>query len=1329
MRCKDPRVLILVNRLRFAALLPCKPAPMNLDAGRSQIHNRIQSYIHSRLRSYIRRILTVILLSLVPQLPILASTDATTGGSSQTSATVVVPAITQAELVEAVTVSISKVEEFRFIREEAKRLGIKVYLFGGTAAAFGHYVRWDLLRQKGDPRFHPARFDYKYINIYRSTQDLDIVVDGPTNALTTLAKAIVENFPYLQGSKGLKQAWEVRSLREDMGDKLALLNNPDFLNQHTDSQSVGLIELTDPQNPNERIRDLRDWNNIATSGFLRDMLEGKIHYYFSQKHGSTNFAKEGRNPPILSAIRYFIKVVQLDLEMRPEDVGVLKQIISDFNPAAIEKHDYLPHWFEDNAPKLIQNAIDVQTAMKLIDEVGLRGKLKKIGEIGTVGSVAWWIGKQPLVSKPLGKGFGQTAAELGIDVVAHETTSFLVYEAITRSHKLIPNVLISRDNYPGEVAAHGDGFYAMIGDRSGFRGTGFTIRFHVKPDARDKSDFDIQGNIIIVHNRDAIEVIPENLTMNLIDYYSWLQSVDEISKDDLGIFHRLRLSMRANFAHPSEKELNFVNSLSWDELNDLFMKDPSFDSKKLLIAHIALRLNDFGKVVDLLQRLKNTEKGMSVAEAEALRETVLRDYGERFRKMAVNQPLSENNAIRAFEFGVFKGHEDIFLQKMEPHLKSASAIIALWKKWHRINPDFFEDIQSFRNSPLLWQKVSRLAKMFFSFQPTSDQVRELEHLPPIILMGLGAKKSSDPLVMMQSLMAGTGPIQGPAFRSLNKELRSIWKHRKGFFFELKPSQNEILKILPIVNDQLILGDLIEYCFSHLSWRRLAEWRDLLLSLPAPTVLTEGESTARISSLVDQIVEEFINKSPGVEDLAKALNVEILSAKSQKNLKSALLEHLNTFQDVIDAAKIIRNKTELESELLAHREIFNGFAYSHQSVDEYGLVTNYGESSFLAFVEYIKQNPNDVEYPLVFLSENKRRYDVDGLEVVEASWLKGVKGYIRENQKNLHNIAGLKRSAPSLKAYRDYLPMALNVARSLAEFIQLLNDWDWYLEENFVSQKKQIEEIHMEILPIALGQMLVKHYSGTGSFIPASDFSFFMQEITVPSVALRMVDNFISSGSLSVYDGGSVKLGRETRVSKDVQAQFQDGVALYEIIHRNKIAKLVSWDQSLTMSVIKNLIQKDRVERLGLATEKEFILMVQKYYTLMNLKMAMNSMPIKDRSQKVAGVLVDIQVWPQNIDRGLLAFDDEIEKQFATIIEKYKNLEVSVWGESGHSIRRAWSKVVGAQDPDNIEKVLDAEISHVDQMIERFVKAHPHLNHQLDHLMKPNAVMTCRRAIE
>ena len=51
---------------------------------------------------------------------------------------------TSEDLKKEVIARASKVEEFEFIAEQAKRLGVKAYLFGGTASAYAHYVNWDL---------------------------------------------------------------------------------------------------------------------------------------------------------------------------------------------------------------------------------------------------------------------------------------------------------------------------------------------------------------------------------------------------------------------------------------------------------------------------------------------------------------------------------------------------------------------------------------------------------------------------------------------------------------------------------------------------------------------------------------------------------------------------------------------------------------------------------------------------------------------------------------------------------------------------------------------------------------------------------------------------------------------------------------------------------------------------------------------------------------------------------------------------------------------------------------------------------------------------------
>ncbi len=450
--------------------------------------------------------------------------------------------LTIQELRHALIARLPRVPEYRFINKEAERLGVRVYLFGGTAAAYAHYVRWDLLREKGDSRFQADRFDYDFTNIYRSNQDLDIVVDGSAAQIAELQKRLQEVFPHFQGSK---EAWEVRSLREKVNGKIALLNNPDFLNQNTDSNSVGLIAINEP-NELLAVRDLREWQK-PDSHFLTDILHNQLHYYHSDLHHTTELAKAGRNPEIFSVIRYLVKVVQFELDMNPDDLRHIQQMVEQFNPEGLMGDvGYQKQWLEKNSVKLIQHAVNIEYAWNLIEKLGLRNKLIAISnDAGVVNTMAWWLSREPLRSQDVGKGKGRSPKELGIDIVAHETKSFSAYESITRAHTGEANVLVSRENVPGETAALGKGFYTRVG-RTGARGTGLTIRFHLDPNAVEGVDFkyDPESGYVIVTNKSALKVIPESLNLGPLEYF---QMIDSFDPNEKGIFEKLKRRLKNQF--------------------------------------------------------------------------------------------------------------------------------------------------------------------------------------------------------------------------------------------------------------------------------------------------------------------------------------------------------------------------------------------------------------------------------------------------------------------------------------------------------------------------------------------------------------------------------------------------------------------------------------------------------------------------------------------------------------------------------------------------------------------------------------------------------------
>ncbi len=501
--------------------------------------------------------------------------------------------ISKNEMTKALAAHLMDVEEFRFIRNEAQNLGVRVYLFGGTAASYAHYTKWDVLRLKGDARYQPQRFDYDYTNIYRSTQDLDIVVDGPAEKALALQDRLRAQFPYLQGNKS---AWEVRLLRESMGGAEALLNNSDFLNQHTDSNSVGLIEVTVPPADEPLVRDLRDWNS-SSPFFLKDVLEGKIHFYFSPLHNSTTRYLDGTNPPLFSVIRYLTKAFQYDVAMREEDLAIVRSVIKDFNPKTELTKHYTQERLESLGKKLIQHAVNIESAWNQLETLGLRQLLIGIkNNTYESQSMAWWLNREPLRSKPIGvfdsnhhsqnssdqtpsnkPWLGMTAGEiakvlnLNELIVSHETIDFLAYESITRAHTGEPNVLVSRQGaYTGETAMYGEGFYVRMG-RAGARGTGFTIRFSVHPQAREGVDFVLSGaeDHFIFRNKAALKVIPESLNIGPIEYFEMLASNQSLNSTDRGILEKLRRRINHKGHSLSSEEIQQIYSLVLGEIKKL----------------------------------------------------------------------------------------------------------------------------------------------------------------------------------------------------------------------------------------------------------------------------------------------------------------------------------------------------------------------------------------------------------------------------------------------------------------------------------------------------------------------------------------------------------------------------------------------------------------------------------------------------------------------------------------------------------------------------------------------------------------------------------------
>ncbi|OQW49377.1 MAG: hypothetical protein A4S09_12150 [Proteobacteria bacterium SG_bin7] len=607
--------------------------------------------------------------------------------------------VSEDQLVRHVTNTILLVPEFQYIRDMAKKMGLRVWLFGGTASSFLHYVKWDLARASGIMNLQKDRFDFDFTNIFRSTQDLDIVVDADPKAASQFQNALAERFPHFLGSKGNK--WEVRTLRHRMGTpgqfgfKEALLNDADFNNQSTDSNSVGMIEISENGEP--VIRDLRHWNQ-ADSVFLSDAINNRISYFRSKNHFTTIRARAGENPEILSVLRLLVKAFQYELTFSDNDYRQIKEIAGEFDSSTVTNSAALRR-IRDTAKKLILHAVNIEYAVNRLDELGLREKLIRMGNSREQYNFAWWLAREPLRSKEVGQGTGRTAKDLNIQVVAHETFSFMAYESITRAHSGEPNVLISREKAIGESAAYGDGFYTRIG-RIGARGTGWTIRFDVNPNAREGSDFKVDGDYIIFVNKKALTIIQESLSLSLDDLVTLAENEREfrIDSSDLGLLEKLKRRLNA--------------PRITDEL------------EKLIHSHSE---DDHYRLVRILNSLENA--GVSKLISEDVLNSVIKNISIRLAQLRKSSedsdvlkyiktvgPILKNSKT----FGLTEGQE--FIQYLERIIHGRKGLNlrkeALFE--HLLNVDNFENQLDFMRK-FSQQELNTIAKEIISWDESPDK--------------------------------------------------------------------------------------------------------------------------------------------------------------------------------------------------------------------------------------------------------------------------------------------------------------------------------------------------------------------------------------------------------------------------------------------------------------------------------------------------------------------------------------------------------------------------------------------------------------------------------
>lgn len=423
----------------------------------------------------------------------------------------------------------SSFHELVFIRQMLDELKIRGWLLGGSTYSYGNFIR-DLMLAENSGEALPDAFQkdangyFRLRNMIRTSQDIDLVIDGSESDKEILEHYLKDQYPYRlarflesPNSAAGDSAWEVRLLKEEAGHKIALFNNPEFLNIHNDSGSTGIFEITDPPKGEPYVRDLLDWENTGNA-FVQNLHGGTLQYFYNENHNATKRAQKGKNPELFSVIRYLTKAFHRNLEIPDTEWRIQQRIVDKFRGVWELHVPYGVDRLRRLAIKMLVNAADIETAWKFIDGVGLRKKLKEIGGEGKY-SLSHWMSKRPLFSRALGQAVGEdskTAQELGLTEVFFPIREPWEYECLLHALPGRANVFSDHKIQQRKSVLHA--VFVALKDRS--TEDQLWVRMQLNPSARLNSDFFIHPEGLSVVNKNALTVPRESLTRTVSELES-----------------------------------------------------------------------------------------------------------------------------------------------------------------------------------------------------------------------------------------------------------------------------------------------------------------------------------------------------------------------------------------------------------------------------------------------------------------------------------------------------------------------------------------------------------------------------------------------------------------------------------------------------------------------------------------------------------------------------------------------------------------------------------------------------------------------------------------
>lgn len=459
-------------------------------------------------------------------------------------------AVDPSRLARFVTARRHRFPEFRKMAAVAEAHGVRLWLWGGTAASFLHDSRWHLLAEDHPELFRPGRLRDELDAVFRSAQDFDLATNGRRRDAHAIQADLQAALP------GLK--FEVRSLVEGDGDKDPLLSD-DVLRQHSDTGSRGLVALTGDDGPGV-VTDLVALRDGSTdSEFLGDGAAAILRFVRSDRHEATRPFLEGRNPPVLSVLRYLIKACAFDLRIPEASWQDVRSLAYGTDVSSLPE-GRARDWLSRQGRKVVMHALDMRRGFALLDALALLPGLKKLDP--------YWFSRIPLGSLPrVSPKDAVTAKDRNFLRLAHDARTIEAFEAITWDPAGRPNFFVTDqpDWRHGVFAANA---------AEGIHENGLTVTLHVDHDAVIGRDLFDGKHEVVLHNRDVLRlapIVPEE------DLASWIDPKRFEANSTRGY---VLATLNRNIVNGSTRISPEIRDRAYDRFVDLYRQsitDPPAD--------------------------------------------------------------------------------------------------------------------------------------------------------------------------------------------------------------------------------------------------------------------------------------------------------------------------------------------------------------------------------------------------------------------------------------------------------------------------------------------------------------------------------------------------------------------------------------------------------------------------------------------------------------------------------------------------------------------------------------------------------------------------------